>query len=417
MAVADIPGIPDSLRDALSRGVVLPETFYGDTIGHIRAASATVSGLASLDQVQAVIDSLRRAMEGGQTFAEWKRALLASGYDYGLPAWRMETIFRTNLQSWYAAGRAESIRRNQNAFPYLRYSAILDARVRPSHARLHGLILPVDHPFWKSHYPPSAYNCRCQVIPMTERAARSAIAKARDAGKVIDEVPAGVEAPDAGWDYDRLRAGAPLEGLERAVARKAAICVPEQYAARSSSDALWCHGPGAEALDMARTALRVDEDMPPPRRLPESLDLPQGMRPDAYVAEFMREFGAGAKDTVLWRSVRPAITLAVNAGIFEKQSGVSKLAKRGRQTHVRYIAQGIRDPDEVWYVKDSGGTEKLYYLARMQVGNERADTLAVFRWDGRGWEPDTGYRADQNHYLGGVRAKLQHAGVLLYRRR
>lgn len=66
--MADIPAIPDSLRDALRRKARLPADYYGDVIGQIRAAGFTVSGLASLDQVQDVLDSLRDALAKGQSF-------------------------------------------------------------------------------------------------------------------------------------------------------------------------------------------------------------------------------------------------------------------------------------------------------------------------------------------------------------
>ncbi|MBZ0222299.1 MAG: phage head morphogenesis protein [Dokdonella sp.] len=246
--MADIPGFVEAIRDALRRRVVLPETFYGDTIGRVRAASATVSGLAGLDQVQAVIDSLRAALAEGQSFATWKKAMLAAGHDFGLTPAHLETIFRTNLQSWYAAGRAEQIQRLKSDFPYLRYSAILDARVRPAHATLDGLILPVDHPLWRSHLPPWSWNCRCTVIPMTAAAAEDAIGKAREAGRAIDQIPHGVAMPEPSWDYDRLNPAAPLEGLEKAVARRFGLCVPRQFAVKRKGQPLWCEGPGADLL-------------------------------------------------------------------------------------------------------------------------------------------------------------------------
>lgn len=414
--MADIPGFAEAIRDAQRRRVVLPETFYGHTMGRVRAASATVSGLASLDQVQAVIDSMRTALEQGQSFGAWKKALLASGQDFGLPAHRLETIFRTNVQSWYAAGRAEQIQRLKEDFPYLRYSAILDARVRPDHAALDGIILPVDHPFWKSRTPPWGYNCRCSVIPMTARQAERAIASAREEGRTIDQLPADLPPVPPGWDYDRANPAAPLEGLENAILRKAGQCVPRQFAVKRKGQPVWCEGPGAEVLDMARTSLAFDASMPAPQRLIASLDVPHGMAPDAYLAEFMREFGAGAKETVLWESVRGQV-LAISEGIFRKQSGASKLTKRNRQWFVRYTAHGIKAPDEVWYLRNDAGKEYLYYLARMQVGGHApVQTLAVFRWNGRVWEPVTGYQAESARYLGDQREWLQTAGSLLYRR-
>ncbi len=415
--MADIPGFAEAIRDAQRRRVVLPETFYGDTIGRVRAASATVSGLAGLDQVQAVVDSLRAALDQGQSFEAWKKALLESGQDFGLSGAHLETIFRTNVQGWYAAGRAEQIQRLKGDFPYLRYSAILDARTRPEHAELDGLILPVDHPLWKSHYPPWSFNCRCSVIPMTAAAAEDAIGKAREAGKVIDQAPPDLAPPSPGWNYDRLNPAAPLEGLERAVARRFGQCVPRQFASRKAgTPLLWCEGPGAEALDMARTALAFDMPMPSPQRLAQALEVPHGLRPEAYVAEFMREFGAGAKETVLWTSVRGQ-TLAIHGGIFERHGGGTKIDKRGRHQYVRYVAHGLKVPDEVWYVHESSGVEKLYYLARMQVGGGALiETLAVFVWSGKAWEPTTGYQGVDAKYVAGRREWLQTAGTLLYMR-
>ena len=83
----------------------------------------------------------------------------------GSPA-RLETIFRTNMQSAYAVGAWEAIESVKDSLPYLMYDAVDDGRAREEHARFDGLVLPVDHPFWKEHYPPNDYNCRCGTIQM-----------------------------------------------------------------------------------------------------------------------------------------------------------------------------------------------------------------------------------------------------------
>ncbi|KJV38710.1 phage head protein, partial [Acinetobacter indicus] len=33
------------------------------------------------------------------------------------------------------------------------------------------IVLPIDHPFWLTHYPPLGYRCRCTVIALTEKEA------------------------------------------------------------------------------------------------------------------------------------------------------------------------------------------------------------------------------------------------------
>ena len=82
---------------------------------------------------------------------------------------RLRIIFDTNLRTSYAYGRWERIQRLRQAMPYLRYVSVLDARTRPEHAAWHGTVLPVDHPFWETHYPPNGWNCRCTVMQLSQR--------------------------------------------------------------------------------------------------------------------------------------------------------------------------------------------------------------------------------------------------------
>ena len=58
------------------------------------------------------------------------------------------------------------IQRQKDAFPYLMYMSREDERVRDTHAALHGLIFPVESPFWLTHFGPWDWGCRCQAVPM-----------------------------------------------------------------------------------------------------------------------------------------------------------------------------------------------------------------------------------------------------------
>lgn len=46
----------------------------------------------------------------------------------------------------------------------LHYRTANDGKVRPEHASLHGVTLPITDSFWEEFYPPNGWNCRCTVV-------------------------------------------------------------------------------------------------------------------------------------------------------------------------------------------------------------------------------------------------------------
>ncbi len=46
----------------------------------------------------------------------------------------------------------------------LQYRTASDGKVRPEHAALQGVTLPIDDPFWEQFTPPNGWNCRCSVV-------------------------------------------------------------------------------------------------------------------------------------------------------------------------------------------------------------------------------------------------------------
>lgn len=81
---------------------------------------------------------------------------------------RLGTIYQTNLQSSYMAGRYKAQLENADRRPYWKYIAILDARTRPRHRALHGRIFRYDDPIWGVIYPPNGYRCRCRVVALSQ---------------------------------------------------------------------------------------------------------------------------------------------------------------------------------------------------------------------------------------------------------
>ena len=128
-----------------------------------------VTGLAKQDLVQLVSDGIQSALENGETLADFKGRIAEAIAAEGWHDYRVENIFRTNLQTAYAAGRYQKMQAVKASRPYWQYLAVMDKRVRPSHAILHNQVYPADHEFWASHYPPNGFRCRCGVRTLSAR--------------------------------------------------------------------------------------------------------------------------------------------------------------------------------------------------------------------------------------------------------
>lgn len=135
----------------------------------VRHRAFYVTGLAERDLVQTVSDGIQSALENGDTLADFKKNILGVIESEGWKGQRIENIFRTNVQTAYAAGRYTKMQAVKEARPYWQYVTVEDRRRRPSHAILHGVVYPADHEFWGANYPPNGFRCRCTVRTLSDR--------------------------------------------------------------------------------------------------------------------------------------------------------------------------------------------------------------------------------------------------------
>lgn len=120
----------------------------------MKTKAFTAAYVAAGDDLQAVYDAVLTALEQGMTLADFTRTV----GEILTNDWHRETVFRTNILSAYGAGHWQQARQTQEMRPYARYSAVMDGRTRPEHAALHGLVYPLDDPFWQRYWPPWDYN-------------------------------------------------------------------------------------------------------------------------------------------------------------------------------------------------------------------------------------------------------------------
>jgi SPP1 gp7 family putative phage head morphogenesis protein len=226
----------EAIKAAQKRDVVLPDVYYGELQGLARQQAFSVAGIASLDQLEQVRNSLSAGLQRGISFNKWKKEILENGV-LDLPAHRLDNIFRTNIQSNYNRGRWEKLQRTKATRPYLMYDAINDSRVRPAHLALDGIIRAVDDGFWDAHAPSNGYRCRCRLISLSEKQAQSRSGGDNGTNKPIDTVNM---QPDKGWGYNP---GADLtKGVESAIASRQASKIKAVMVEKVEGSAYWENG-------------------------------------------------------------------------------------------------------------------------------------------------------------------------------
>ena len=161
----------EALEYWFSKVQLSPREFYA-LAEQYRVLAFTVSQLARASMLTEIFESLFLAIQEGTSFEAWAKSLEhvweENGWT-GLKAWRVDTIFRTNIQTAYNVGRYKQMLQAADTRPYWQYSAVNDSRTRPTHRALHGRGYRLDCPFWD---PPNGHRCRCKVKTLSERQVR-----------------------------------------------------------------------------------------------------------------------------------------------------------------------------------------------------------------------------------------------------
>jgi len=145
------------------KGLQLTEKYTDmQNAAHARAFTVVkVSQLSALAQIKKAISA---AVNEGKTFSEFKK-------DYSgepLREWHLKTVYQTNMQAAYMAGRHAAALEAVDTHPYWLYLAEVDAYTRPAHAALHLKAFHHSDPAWQSIIPPNGYNCRCRFVAVSE---------------------------------------------------------------------------------------------------------------------------------------------------------------------------------------------------------------------------------------------------------
>lgn len=160
--------------------LALPEGAWDSLLDEAGAAAVDRSRGMSAALERDILEAVLRAQETGSTFAtfldDWTEATRRAGWEPeegASSARRAALVFRSSIKQAQAAGRWKSIQEAKSRRPYLRYvhvdPGLTQRYSREIHASWHGTILPVDHPWWRTHYPPNGWNCRCTTQSLNDR--------------------------------------------------------------------------------------------------------------------------------------------------------------------------------------------------------------------------------------------------------
>ncbi|MDX2110615.1 MAG: phage minor head protein [Verrucomicrobiota bacterium] len=175
-------GVPphDAIEYFRSKGMK-PSFDYRDVWREEHATAFTVAKSTGFDILVDIRTALDDALANGKTFETFKKELTptlqAKGWwgiqkvqdpvtgsivdaQLGSPR-RLQTIYRANIRTAMAAGQWERAQRTKRALPYFVYELGPSEHHREAHAAIQGTMLPVDDPFWDSHFPPNGWGCKC----------------------------------------------------------------------------------------------------------------------------------------------------------------------------------------------------------------------------------------------------------------
>lgn len=351
----------------------------------------TVAKAMRLDILHDIRSELTRALEQGRTLRDFQRdlepRLRARGWwgrqvivdsegqaqrvELGSPR-RLATIYRTNMQTAFMAGRYQELAENTRLRPYWQYIAVLDERTRPAHRALHQRVFRHDDPFWEVFFPPNGFNCRCRVRALSQRELDRYGLQVSESGRYLGErwavdqrsgftAPVGTYrapdmdrtvSPDLGWSYNPGRAWSRWDAAgARPDAPSGGGNGPAGGAA--PADAL----PSAPHQYTWRDYRRPDiREIPDRLRRPAPPEVPEAPTSaaarDVLAAEF--EVSPDTPSRTIETPVEP-VTIR-----YDWLDHLVEKRRDARERYARFVLETLRDPFEVWLTRYADGYRKRY---------------------------------------------------------
>lgn len=175
-------GLPFDEQIAFFRQKVrIPTATYKDMQAHQHDQGFVVAGAMKADLLQDLKDAVDKAIAEGETLAQFRARFsdivqtrgwtgwTGSDSAEGV-AWRTRVIYQTNLRTSHAAGRWQQMTTPEmlQARPYWQYRHTTRDNPRLKHQRMNNKVLPAQHTWWQTNYPPNGWGCGCYVRTLSD---------------------------------------------------------------------------------------------------------------------------------------------------------------------------------------------------------------------------------------------------------
>mgnify|MGYP001810134951 FL=1 len=348
----------DEAIDFFKNKIRLPTASWTDIWQQQHDTAFVVAGAMRDDMLADFQTAIMKALQGS-TLEEFRKdfdSIVAKyGWDYnGVRNWRSRVIYETNLDTAYASGRYQKQQQFKKTRPYWQYwhsPAVENAR--PEHLSWHGTILPADHPWWKTHYGPNGWGCKCRVRSLSKYDLESQELTISEDPETIWEdrlvgtrgaTPRMVQTPqgiDPGFAYN------PGAAYYKAHALRPATTLDK--ACNTANDP--CNPWKSYFIDKLNQLPRIPAIQLPKQEYDPKQILPQELTDLEYLAIFMNEFNAKPEDIVYFEDVIDE-KIPISKDLFlnrkNKKEEELKIDKNGRGKYLILFANTIKSPQEIW---------------------------------------------------------------------
>lgn len=142
---------------------------------------------------QRAIDRIEATLADGKTFRDFAIGMQQDTISLGISPMSssyLETVFRTNVQTAYGAGRFQQLTEPAVIAlrPWVQYRTAGDNRVRENHRALDGVIFDASSSEWHAIAPPCGFNCRCSFVSLDDQDVHDELTRGARMASGVDNI-------------------------------------------------------------------------------------------------------------------------------------------------------------------------------------------------------------------------------------